>query len=129
MVHQQLLARGNVKLVLHQVVDDLPRQVDLALQRRQRRDAPAFVRVVVLGCRADRKCRHLVEKEIQAVVVVKNDHHVRLDLAQPLVHWCKAIEKWLPVWLLLQAFVNSATDCRNVGSAQTTNNFCHVMLL
>ena len=55
----------------------MPREFRIAgKRRRRRRNAPAFVVVAVFGRRADRERRHLVEEEIQPVVVVEHDGDV-----------------------------------------------------
>lgn len=76
------------------------------LKRWQGGDAPAFVGIVVLRGGTDGESWHFVEEEIQAMVVVKNDDHIRFDFAQPIVNGRKAVEKWFPIRLLLNAFVD-----------------------
>src|SRR5207247_8935714 len=65
--------------------------------------APAFVGVAIVGRRADRECRHLIEEEIEPVIVV--DHHggVRLDAVEPAMGRGKAVEERRPVGILLQS--------------------------
>ena len=78
--------------------------------------APAFVGVAVLGRRADRERRHLVEEEVQAVIVV--DHHgdVGLHLGEPLAHGRVAVEERLPVRVVLR--VRARSRSRSPGCAR-----------
>ena len=57
-VHQYFLASHDVKVFGNQCVDDLPGQIDLALEGRQCGDGSPFVGVVVLGRRAHGKGGH-----------------------------------------------------------------------
>lgn len=72
-VDQHLLAHGDVELVGDEVIDDVPRQGRIAGDRARHRNCSAFVFVAVLFCRAHREGRHLVEEEIEPMVV--GEHH------------------------------------------------------
>jgi RNA polymerase sigma factor RpoD-like protein len=125
-VHQHFLAGHDVELLGDQFADQVPRQLRAARNRWQRRDAPALVGVAV-GCGgAHGKRRHLVEEEIQAVVVVEDHHHVGLHLAQPTVDGRETVEERLPVRLVLRAPVDGAANGGDVRCGQATDELCHV---
>jgi hypothetical protein len=75
-VHQHLLARGDVEFLGDQRFDDVPRKLRIAEIGCDRRETPSLVRVAVLARGADCERRQLVQKEVQAVIVVDDDRHM-----------------------------------------------------
>jgi hypothetical protein len=59
--------------------------------------------MAILARRADREGRDLVEEEIEAVVVVEDDHDVRPLLRQPAVCGAEAPEERRPVRILIKS--------------------------
>jgi hypothetical protein len=109
-----LLACRDVEILGDHGVDDVPRQAGVPGEREHGRDVPAFVCAAVLGRRADRERRQLVEEEVQPVVVVDDHGDVRLRFAQPLVHGLEPVEEGLPVRLFLLPLLDRPADRRDV---------------
>src|SRR5438105_2951894 len=103
----------------------MPRQLGISGKRRSNRQAPAFVGVAVLGGSADGKCRHLVQKEIQAVVVVNDDSNIRLYFVEPLMDGFEAIEEVFPIWVLVQSPRDSFANGWDVRRCDATKYFRH----
>jgi hypothetical protein len=76
-VDQHLLAGDDVELAGNQVVDEVPGQVQVAGNGGSGGDAPAFVGVAVFGRGAHGEGGHLVEEEVQPVVVVEHTPRCR----------------------------------------------------
>ena len=71
-IHQHLLAGRDVELVGHQRLDQVPGQFRIAPGTAATTGkSPAFIGIAVLWRGADREGRHLVEEEVEAVVVVE----------------------------------------------------------
>ena len=51
-VDEHFLTRRDVEITFDQIIDEVPREIDVAARRRQRRDTPALVRVVIFARRA-----------------------------------------------------------------------------
>jgi len=64
--------------------------------------------------RADRERRHLVEKEIQAVIIVEHHDDVGFGGLEPVPGRREAIKKRLPIRLPLQVLRDSTADGRDV---------------
>jgi hypothetical protein len=128
-VDGHLLATADVELVGDEGVDEVPRQLRVALERRQGRDAPALVLVAVLERGTDGECRHLVEEEVEPVVVVDDDCDVRLVLLQPLAHRRIAVEERLPVGVVEQLAGDGVADRGDVGGSDAAYDPGHVVIL
>ena len=129
MVDRHLLAGADVEPVGDDAVDDLPRKLGVALELAERRDAPAFVLVLVFERRADGEGRHLVEEEVEAVVVVEHDRDVGLLLGQPLVDRRIAFEERLPVRVLELLLGVGGADGGNVRGGQASDDASHGVIL
>src|ERR1051325_10566725 len=103
----------------------MPRQLGISRKRRSNRQAPAFVGVAVLGCSANGKCRHFVEKEIQAVVVVDDNGNVRLYFVEPLMDRFEPIEEVFPIWVVVQSPRDSFANGGGVRRCDAANYFRH----
>jgi hypothetical protein len=125
-VDQHFLAGDDVELILDQRVDHVPGKILVALVRRQGGDAPAFVGIAVLGGGADSEGRHLVEEEVQAVVVVDDHGDIRLDLGEPVMYRRKAVEEGLPVGVLLQIVGDGTADVGHMGNVESADYFGHI---
>jgi hypothetical protein len=124
-IDHHLLAGGEVEFVMDQRLDQMPGQGRVTPERRHGRDAPSLVGVAIVGCRPHRESRHLVEKKIQAMVVVDNHGHLRPDPCEPLAHRHEPVEERLPVRVLLQALGNGRADGRDVRGGDGTDNPGH----
>jgi hypothetical protein len=83
MVDQHLLAGRNIELFGDKRFNQVPRKVLIALVRRQGGNAPFFICVLVLGCRANGECRHFVEEKVQPVIVVHDRGNIRIGPGKP----------------------------------------------
>jgi hypothetical protein len=68
---------------------------------------------------------HLVQEEVQPVVVVEDDDDIGLLLAQPLANRREAVKERFPVRVLLQALVDGAANGGDVGGADAAYELCH----
>ena len=93
MIDQHLLAGGQVELGGDQLLDEVPGKAASPGNGARVGNAPAFVGVAILGGRADREGRHLVEEEIQSVIVVDDDRDVGLDGLEPGAHRAIGLEE------------------------------------
>src|SRR5690606_36881949 len=109
-IHQHFLACRRVELLVDQRFDQMPRQLRAPSRGWQRTQAPAFVHLVILLGRADGERGHLVEKEVEPVIVVEDDCDIGPHAAQPSVYVMVPVEKRLPVRLLLQSLGDRLAD-------------------
>src|SRR5208283_3081384 len=98
-------------------------------ERGKGRNSPALVVVAVFRRGSDGEGRHLVEKEVEAVVVVEDDGDVRLFPFQPLTRRAETVEERLPVGVLLELFGDGAADRRNVRRSEAADDLGHGDLL
>jgi hypothetical protein len=124
-VDEHFLAGRDVEITFDQVVDEVPREINVAARRRERGNAPALVRVVIFARRAYREGRHLVEEEVETVVVIEHNGNVRFDFIEPLAHRQEAVEKRFPVCVLLKTFCDCAADSGYVRRGEHANDSCH----
>ena len=124
-VDQHVLAHGDVELVGDEGVDQMPGQGRIARNRARDRDAPALVLVAVFARRADREGRQLVEKEVEAMVVVEDHRHVRLLAREPVMHVVEALEERLPVGIVLLLLRDRLADRGNVGRCNAADDPGH----
>lgn len=71
---------------------------------------PSFIRVAVFRSRPHRKSRHLVEKKIEAMVVVDDYCHIGLRFFQPRLHRAETVEEGLPVRFVLAMLCDGAAN-------------------
>ena len=124
-IDQHLLAHRHVELVGDELLDQVPGQRGIARVRARDRQAPSLIRMLVLGRSADREGRHLVEEEVEAVIVVENDHDIRLLLRQPLMGGAKPVEERLPIRIALQPFGDRIADRGDVRGADPADDGRH----
>jgi len=124
-VDEHLLAGRQVELLAHDRLDHVPRQLRVAGERRDGGQPPALVGGPVLRRGANGEGRHLVEEEVQPVVVV--DHHgdVRPGRLEPAVYRLEAVEERLPVGVLLQPAVDRPTDGGQMGGRDAAGDGSH----
>src|SRR5689334_14666330 len=104
----------------------MPREFGISGKWRRYRQPPTFVGVMVLRCGADRERRHLIEKKIQAVIVINDDDQIRLHFIQPRMHRFVAVEKRFPIWSVLPSASDGFADRWNVGCGDTADHLGHV---
>ena len=100
MVDVHLLTGDDIEFVGDQRFDQVPGQRRVAGDWRQDVQSPPLVTVLIDVRGPDGKRRHLIEEEIQAMVVVDDHGDVRLGLSQPLAHGPVSVEERLPVRVL-----------------------------
>ena len=128
-VDHHLLARADVEVVGDDAVDDPPGELRIALELADRRNAPALVLVLVFERGADGEGRHLVEEEVEAVVVVEDDRDVGLLLGEPFVDRRIALEERLPVRVLELLLGDGVADGGNVRGGQASDDARHGVIL
>ena len=125
MVDLHFLAGGQVELVGHQRFDQVPGELRVAGERRHRLQSPALVGVGVLRRGADREGRHLVEEEIQAMIVVDHDGDIGPHPLEPGAHRRVAVEKRLPVRLILHLPRDRIADGRDMRAGNSADDGGH----
>src|SRR5690606_22714616 len=123
------LAGHRVELVGDDLLDDVPRQLGVARIGLVSADAPALVLVPVFGGAADREGRHLVEEEVEPVVVVDHHRDVGPLALEEAVDGLETVEERLPVRLLLHAPRDRGADSRHVAGEDTAHDDTHVTSL
>src|SRR5262245_59688651 len=103
MIDEHFLTCRNVELIRYQRFDQMPREVSISRIRRGYRKTPTLIGIPVLVCRANGERRHLVEEEVEPVIVVNNNGCIRLDLVEPGMHGLICVEERLPLRILLQS--------------------------
>src|SRR5438132_12050912 len=103
----------------------MPRKFRISGEWRGNRQAPAFIGVSIFGGSADSERRHLVEEEVQAMIVVYDNSNVRPYILQPVVHGTEAAKEILPVGLILQSPRDGFANRRDVRCRDSTNDLCH----
>ena len=83
-VQRHLLADRRIELVVHQRAREVPGEIRIARQIRQRPLPPALIRLGVRRADAEGEGRVGVEEELVHVVVVNDQEQIRPDLVQPL---------------------------------------------
>jgi hypothetical protein len=106
MIDLHLLACADVELLLDQLFGDMPRQGRVTFERRDGLQRPSLVGVVVSVGAAQREGGHLVEEEVQAVIVVDDDGDVGLVVPQPCFGGLVTVEEPFPVRFLCQPVGN-----------------------
>lgn len=94
-------------------------------ERSHRRNAPTLVGVAVFGSSSDRKGKHLVEKEIQAVIVIDEHDDIRPDLRQPLADRRETVEERFPVGIVLQTLGDRAADRGHMRGGDGADDLRH----
>src|ERR1700730_17539435 len=96
MIHLDLLTDHGVETVLHELVDEVPGELDSTLEGWNCPWSPALVHGPVFFCAADCKGRHLVQEERVAVIVKNDNRDVRLVFPHPVLAGNVAVEERLP---------------------------------
>jgi len=121
-VDQHVLTHGDVELVGNKRIDQVPRQRRVAGGGARNRDAPTFVLVPVFRRRPNREGRQFVEEEVEAMVVVEDYGDVRFLAREPAVNIVEAVEKRLPIGIVLFAVGNGLADRRYVRCCDAAND-------
>jgi len=82
-VNLHFLARADIELLGDERLRNVPGKWCVTLEGCDGLEGPTFVIVAVLIRAAQREGGNLVQKEIEAMIVINDDGHVRLLLAQP----------------------------------------------
>src|SRR5262249_22231736 len=127
-INQHLLTRRDVELVGNQRFDQMPRKLRMARVWRHDWKAPAFIRILVLRCGADGEGWHLVEEEVEPVIVVDDDSEIRLHAVEPCVDWPISVEERFPKRIVLQPAGDSLADRRNMRCRDTANDSSHLLV-
>src|SRR6516165_3628417 len=88
-------------------------------------EPPAFIGIAILRCGADGERRHLVEEEVETVVVVDDDRDIGAHALEPRVYGRIAIEERLPVGLVLLLSRERDADARDMGSRNRADDGSH----
>src|SRR5438105_13694445 len=103
----------------------MPREFGISGKRRGNRQAPAFIGVPIFCSGADGESWHLVEEEVQAMIVVNDNSNIRPHFVEPFVDGTEGAKEIPPVGLILQSPRDGFADRRDVRCRDSTNDLCH----
>ena len=126
MVERHLLADRRIELIVHQRPREVPGEIRIARQVRQRPFPPALIRLGVRRADAEGEGRVSVEEKLVHVVVVNDQEQIRPHLIQPLPGRNVTIEQRRPHRLLLLSAVPGHADRGRVGGADAADHCRHV---
>src|SRR5262249_7476104 len=90
------------------------------------RKSPTFIGIPIFCCRADRKRRHLVQEEIQSMIVVNDDGDVGLHSSEPVVGRLVSRKKVFPIRIVVKPASDCLADRWDMGCCDSANNLGHV---
>ena len=88
-------------------------------------ESPTFILVAVFECSTHGEGRKIVQKEIESVIVTKDDNHVGVYVGEPTPNGRKAIKERLPIRLVLQSFGDCAANRGDMRGTQHADDICH----